>query len=635
MLYTREVTFRESWGIEMQIKPKQRRRQPRRRHYVYGVDGLRALAVIGVIVYHLMPAILPGGFLGVPLFLLISGYFVTGQLLRRWDRNQELDVTNFYQRRASRIHPVLVAMLVATSAYILLFARNLLYHLRQVIITNLLGVYNWWEVFNGQSYFDRFSQQSPFTHLWTMGVLIQFYLLWPLILWGMLKLFKSKTAARRTTLVLALLSALEMALLYQPQNVNRVYYGTDTRAFSLFLGCWLAFVWPHERLKARLAPSSRRFLDTVGITCLVLTVIGFFALHGESKAPYYGGLFAYSVIGMLMLATTVHPGSRMDHWLANPVCQWIGRRSYGIYVYQYPVMVFYEQVVQIGAHPVINSLVEVVLILGVSELSYRFIEKPLAHYDWSTVPATVKSWFTTDHLKSWWTVGPCLVLTILALAAFAAPEVKPKKTAVQQHIEQANQKTAAQNKRVANGQAAKVNVSSKSLHKKYALSDKQLAEAKKLKVTVIGDSVMADAAGSIQQVMPSAYVDAQVGRQGSQAPDVIKDLKKHGHLEKIVVLNLGTNGMMSATTVSQILTAIGPGHQIYWVNSHIPTKDWQGAVNKLILNVAKKYGNVYLVDWYQLSKDQPGWFAKDKVHMNDKGNVQFTRLIVTTILKHH
>lgn len=618
----------------MRVRPAYSMKQTHQGHYIHGVDGLRALAVVGVIVYHLLPTVMPGGFLGVPIFLLISGYFVTGQLLRRWDKKNRLNVTTFYRRRATRIYPVLVTMLIATSAYIILFARGLLYHLRQVIITNLLGVYNWWEIFNGQSYFDRFSQQSPFTHLWTMGVLMQFYLLWPLILWALLKLFNSKLIVRRVVLLLAILSAIEMAFLYQPTNINRVYYGTDTRAFSLLLGCWLAFVWPHQRLKTSLSAGSRYTINTVGITSLVVTIIGFISLHGENKAAYDGGIFAYSVAGMVLLAATVHPGCDMDHWLAHPFFQWIGRRSYGIYVYQYPVMVFYERLVKIGAHPLVNAVVEVALILAISELSYQAVEKPLAHYDWSRWLVTIRSWFDIKQWQLWLKVGPLLVLTALAIAAFCAPETAPRKTVVQRRIERMGQETASQNKRVAAGKGASVDVSSKSLSQKYALSSQQLAAAKRLKVTVVGDSVMADASKNLQEVMPSAYVDAQVGRQGAQTPGIIRQLKRDEHLSKIVVLNLGTNGMMSAATVNQILAAIGPDHQIYWVNSHIPTKDWQGAVNRLIGKVARQRKDVYLVNWYKFSRNQHNWFASDDVHMNDKGNVQFTRLIVTTILKH-
>lgn len=150
---------------------------PRRHQYVTGVDGMRTLAVLGVIIYHLLPNVMVGGFLGVPLFLLISGYFVTNQLLKKWDRGG-VDLLSFYRRRFSRLYPVLVTMLVLTTAYITLFQRQLLHHIKAVIVTNLLWVYNWWEIFNGQSYFDRFGGESPFTHLWTLGVEVQFYVLW-------------------------------------------------------------------------------------------------------------------------------------------------------------------------------------------------------------------------------------------------------------------------------------------------------------------------------------------------------------------------------------------------------------------------------------------------------------------------
>ena len=207
----------------------------RRSQYITGIDGLRTLAVLGVIIYHLLPNVLQGGYLGVPLFLLVSGYFVTYQVTKHFDRDGSFDIRSFYKRRFKRLYPVMIAMLVLTTAYITLFARPLLHHIKATVITNLLWVYNWWEIKNGQSYFDQFGGASPFTHLWTLGVEAQFYLLWPIILVWMLHLLKRRTV-KWLVLLLAILSAVEMAILYDPQNINRVYYGTDTRAFSLLLG---------------------------------------------------------------------------------------------------------------------------------------------------------------------------------------------------------------------------------------------------------------------------------------------------------------------------------------------------------------------------------------------------------------
>lgn len=607
----------------------------RSKQYVTGIDGVRTLAVLGVIIYHLLPTTLPGGYLGVPLFLLISGYFVTLQLVRQMDQTGGIQLTKFYLKRLRRLYPVLIVMLTVTTAYITLFARDLLHNIKSTIATNLLWVYNWWEIGHGQSYFDRFNGESPFTHLWTLGVEAQFYFLWPLILFMLFLILRKRSKIKWTVFILAVASAVEMALLFDPQNINRVYYGTDTRAFSLLLGSWLALCWPIDRLNASLTAHAARILDGVGIGALLITLLGFFTLPGQSSWTYRGGMFFYSLIGMILIATVVHPGSHMNRWLTNPFFTWIGQRSYGIYVYQLPVMVFYERVVEIGRHPVINALVECLLILAISEFSYRLVEQPLAHYQWRYLPASIRHWidFKMHDWHQWLKVGPVVIICFIALCGLMLPSKPAKKSAVQTRIEKSRQATAAKNKQIAKGKAAKVNVNSKSLQKKYGLTSNQLKAASELKVTAIGDSVMADASQDIQEIMPHAYVDAEVGRQGSVTPAVIKDLKAKGQLQKNVILNLGTNGAMDSQTINDILTAIGKDHQVYWITPHVPTRDWEQTVCDQIKQAAKQNTNVHVIDWNQAANGHAEWFAQDKVHMNEQGNAYFTRLIVKTILK--
>ena len=607
----------------------------RSKQYVTGIDGVRTLAVLGVIIYHLLPTTLPGGYLGVPLFLLISGYFVTLQLVRQMDQTGGIQLTKFYLKRLRRLYPVLIVMLTVTTAYITLFARDLLHNIKSTIATNLLWVYNWWEIGHGQSYFDRFNGEAPFTHLWTLGVEAQFYFLWPLILFMLFLILRKRSKIKWTVFILAAASAVEMALLFDPQNINRVYYGTDTRAFSLLLGSWLALCWPIDRLNASLTAHAARILDGVGIGALLITLLGFFTLPGQSSWTYRGGMFFYSLIGMILIATVVHPGSHMNRWLTNPFFTWIGQRSYGIYVYQLPVMVFYERVVEIGRHPVINALVECLLILAISEFSYRLVEQPLAHYQWRYLPASIRHWidFKMHDWHQWLKVGPVVIICFIALCGLMLPSKPAKKSAVQTRIEKSRQATAAKNKQIAKGKTAKVNVNSKSLQKKYGLTSNQLKAASELKVTAIGDSVMADASQDIQEIMPHAYVDAEVGRQGSATPAVIKDLKAKGQLQKNVILNLGTNGAMDSQTINDILTAIGKDHQVYWITPHVPTRDWEQTVCDQIKQAAKQNANVHVIDWNQAANGHAEWFAQDKVHMNEQGNAYFTRLIVKTILK--
>ena len=607
----------------------------RSKQYVTGIDGVRTLAVLGVIIYHLLPTTLPGGYLGVPLFLLISGYFVTLQLVRQMDQTGGIQLTKFYLKRLRRLYPVLIVMLTVTTAYITLFARDLLHNIKSTIATNLLWVYNWWEIGHGQSYFDRFNGESPFTHLWTLGVEAQFYFLWPLILFMLFLILRKRSKIKWTVFILAAASAVEMALLFDPQNINRVYYGTDTRAFSLLLGSWLALCWPIDRLNASLTAHAARILDGVGIGALLITLLGFFTLPGQSSWTYRGGMFFNSLIGMILIATVVHPGSHMNRWLTNPFFTWIGQRSYGIYVYQLPVMVFYERVVEIGRHPVINALVECLLILAISEFSYRLVEQPLAHYQWRYLPASIRHWidFKMHDWHQWLKVGPVVIICFIALCGLMLPSKPAKKSAVQTRIEKSRQATAAKNKQIAKGKTAKVNVNSKSLQKKYGLTSAQLKAASQLKITAIGDSVMADASRDIQEIMPHAYVDAEVGRQGNATPGVIKDLKAKGQLQKIVILNLGTNGAMNTQTIDDILNAIGSDHQIYWITPHVPTRDWEQTVCDQIKQTAKQHSNVHVIDWNQAANNHAEWFGQDKVHMNEQGNVYFTSLIIKIILK--
>lgn len=602
----------------------------RQRQYVTGIDGLRTIAVLGVIIYHLLPNVLQGGYLGVPLFLLVSGYFVTYQIYRHLMTDGYFNLRRFYKRRFKRLYPVLIAMLVLTTAYITLFAHPLLHHIKATIITNLLWVYNWWEIRNGQSYFDQFGGASPFTHLWTLGVEAQFYVLWPLILIILFKIFKSKKWVSRIVLLLAILSAVEMGFLYDPANVNRVYYGTDTRAFSLLLGSWLGLTWPINRLRVNLIRSDRNLLNGIGIAAIIITVIGFFTLNGQNPATYRGGMFFYSVVGMALIAMILHPGSSMNRWLTNGFFTWVGKRSYGIYVYQYPVMVFYERVVHVGLHPVINSLIEIVIIAVVSELSYRLLEAPLARYDWTSLRQDIH-----DLRKISWQGGVKLAFGVIALGialfGFGQPDHQPAKTTVQARIERNHQAAAQHNKQIAEGKDTSTTKPTK-LAKEYNLTNAQVKQLQKVKVTAIGDSVMADAANSIQELMPQAYVDAKVGRQGTDTPAVIDQLKSQGHLNKVVVLNLGTNGAMTKDTIDQILSGVGSDRQVYWLTAHVPTKPWQQTVNRQIKTAAKKHKNVHVIDWYTESVNHSDWFADDNVHMDEQGNIHYTRMIAKAIL---
>ena len=262
-----------------------------KRRYISGFDGIRTLAVLGVIIYHLAPSTLQGGYLGVPIFFVVSGYLITYLLIQEWDTKNSIDVLGFYGRRLKRLYPALVTMLLGTTAYITLFQRDLLVNIRSTVMTNLIYGYNWFEINHGQSYFNRFSGESPFTHLWSLSIEGQFYLVWPVVVILLLLFIRKRSRIVAILLTVAVLSALGMAMMYDPANTNRVYYGTDTRMFAILLGASMAFVWPAHKLNANVSRAHRLTLDAVGVVSLLLLIHMFFTMNGQVASTYRGGMF--------------------------------------------------------------------------------------------------------------------------------------------------------------------------------------------------------------------------------------------------------------------------------------------------------------------------------------------------------
>lgn len=273
------------------------KRRIKNSRYITGIDGVRTLAVIGVIFYHLMPSYLPGGYLGVPILFVISGYLITDLLRQEWQQNEKIGVLKFYIRRLKRLYPSLVTVLVISTAYITLFQRNLLNNLRGAVLSSLLYVNNWWQIDHGLSYFDRFGNESPFTHLWTMAVEGQNYLIWPILFIFLMKFVKRRDWIFYALSIAALLSAIGMAVGFTPgEDPTRVYYGTDTRIFSILIGNALAFIWPSTRLKTEIPDSAKRILNIAGLASLFMLVVSFIFMDDRFSFPYYGGIYLVSLI---------------------------------------------------------------------------------------------------------------------------------------------------------------------------------------------------------------------------------------------------------------------------------------------------------------------------------------------------
>ncbi len=345
-----------------------------------GLDGLRALAVLAVIAYHLHLGWAPGGMLGVGVFFTLSGYLITDLLLGQHEATGTLQLADFWRRRARRLLPALAVLLAVVAAWVTLLDRPQLSALRGVVVSAVGYVTNWWLIAQHSSYFAQFGPPSPLGHLWSLAVEEQFYLVWPWVLWLGLRWARGRPGTRSrlaaATVLLAALSAIEMAMLYRPgYDPTRIYDGSDTRAFALLIGAALAFVWPSRHLRGGITRGARRILDGAGVTGLAV-IVGLICFTNEYSAFLYrGGMVLLSVATALVVGTAASPASRIGRALGWGPLRWLGVRSYGIYLWHYPIIVLTTPAS--GRDTVARGALQVAASIGVAELSWRYIEEPV------------------------------------------------------------------------------------------------------------------------------------------------------------------------------------------------------------------------------------------------------------------
>jgi peptidoglycan/LPS O-acetylase OafA/YrhL len=346
------------------------------RKYVAGLDGLRAIAVLAVIAYHLNFGWARGGKLGVGVFFTLSGYLITDLLLEHWRRTGSLGLANFWIRRARRLLPALFVMLATVSVFAAIFDASHLAEIRKQVFAASLYISNWWTIADHGSYFAQFAPPLPFDHLWSLAIEEQFYLVWPWLLWLGLRFVRSPAWLSTLALIGATASAVAMALLYHPGlDPTRVYEGTDTRAFELLFGIALAFVWPSSGLRPGISPVARNVLDGAG--ALGLAVILTLIATTGSYAPflYRGGFVILAIATAVVVAVVVHPASRLGVVLGWGPLRWVGVRSYGIYLWQWPIIVFTNPAG--GGVNLLRGAGQVAATLLIASLSWRWVEEPI------------------------------------------------------------------------------------------------------------------------------------------------------------------------------------------------------------------------------------------------------------------
>ncbi|MCY9033187.1 acyltransferase family protein [Bacillus inaquosorum] len=622
--------------------------------YIPGLDGLRAFAVLSVIAYHLNFSGANGGFIGVDIFFVLSGYLITSILLPAHGNDISLDFRDFWVRRIRRLLPAAYLMIFSTVVWVVLFDRELLHTVRGDAISSLFYMSNWWFIFHKLSYFDSFGSPSPLKNLWSLAIEEQFYMIWPMFLVGGMYIFKKRARLAAAVSLLALCSAVMMSILYEPGgDPSRVYYGTDTRSFALLIGCALALVWPMKRLSSnRLSNKLKHTLHATELSAFCILVLCVYFTDEYEPFLYRGGMLLISMIAAILIACVCHPSSFLGNLLSWRPLRWLGTRSYGIYLWHYPVIVLSTPVQEIGNPVFWHIVLKVIVTFILAELSYHFIEKPIRTQGFRSFFRRIfihriREWKTTSVISKTSIGFVILAILIFAggLSGLAGEQKHPTKWTYSSQKTNADTSQASEDRKKAeadkdrennpeqkttdSNQDQKENKNNDQETSKN--KDKQSQQAKEpadsdKEVLAIGDSVMLDIASHLRQSLSHVTIDGKVGRQMSQALELANEYKSFNQPNKAVIIELGTNGYFTNSQIEQLLQSFSKAH-IYLVNTRVP-RQWESKVNESLQQQAHAHQNVTLVDWHTEALQHPEYFTPDGVHLVPQGAKALTGLIV-------
>ncbi|MDI3317060.1 MAG: acyltransferase family protein [Bacillota bacterium] len=638
--------------------------EPRR--YITGLDGLRAVAVLAVIAYHLGMAQARGGLLGVDVFFVISGYLITDQLAAEYRRSGRIALGHFWLRRARRLLPALYAMLLIVAAYLALVDPARLVNLRGDLLAAWVYVSNWWFIFHKVSYFARFGPPSPLGHLWSLAVEEQFYLLWPLLLLAGLRLLRRRSRLVPAVLGLAAASALAMALLFQPGgDPTRVYDGTDTRAFALLIGAALALLWPSGAPPRAARPPARLALEAAGAAGLL--VIGAMLAWSDEYGSflYQGGMVLVSVATAAVIAAATPGEGRIARLLSWAPLRWIGLRSYGIYLWHYPVIALTTPVSEMNEFRPERAAIQVGATLLIAALSYRFVEEPFRR-------GAARRWWEAAHdagetgrwlrARGWATAAAAALVVALAswglaglapldggrisgsgwLPAAGSLDPAPSPAASASPVpgqggggaplvhgpgRRGDQLLPAPGGGSGERPAGRV-AGAKPGGGGAAAEEPQAGPGKE--VTAIGDSVLLDVAPYLRELLPGAVIDGRVGRQLVEAPKVVAELRAQGKLGDRVIIELGTNGPFTRDQLAALLDDLRSAKEVVLVNVRVP-RPWERSVNATIDATARRFPRVRVVDWYGASAGKAEYFYPDGVHLNPEGARAYAEMLAQAV----
>lgn len=597
-------------------------RATRRADYLPGLDGVRAIAVLAVLLYHLdINGFFTAGFLGVDLFFVLSGFLITAQLLREFERDGTIALRDFYVRRARRLFPAVAALLVVALLLAEVFAPDAIHRTRGDVLPAVLYFSNWWQIFSEQSYFEIAARPALLQHLWSLAIEEQFYIVWPLAMVALLR-YRQRNRIHWIALGLMALSGAWMAWLAitrgypDAADPSRVYLGTDTHAFGLFAGAALAALWdPRKRLIAAPPPeaptaspwgqSPASAMDWLGMSALALLVAAMLLTGEASPWLYRGGFIAFVLLAAVLLFAATQPQGSLPRLLSARPLAWLGKRSYALYLWHWPIFVLLRPEFELPDNPLLQAAVRLALTGIAAELSYRYVEQPIR--------SGALSVWAKERRRAWLSyvsVGSGLVAA--ALLVVVLRPAPPAATAIEAgaDVQDTDGRSMDQPVALAPYRTTKAACG-------RSVSDKADARSRPV-MTVIGDSVLLGASDHLLRRIDGVEIDAAVGRQVKGGLVRLADLRSRRALADTVVIHLGTNGFLGERPVREILWQLRDRKAVILVNVKAPRR-WERPNNAIIAQLSREYPNVRVLDWHAIGRRHADYFAADHVHLSGKG----------------
>ena len=602
--------------------------------YLPSIDSLRALAVLVVIIYHVDVNYLPGGFLGVDLFFVLSGYLISSLIIKEYRKTGSLNLYNFYIRRARRLLPAVYFMITVGLVVMVLFNEVLLRKSHLDAIFGYIYSSNWWYIFHKLDYFDSFGAQSPFKHLWSLAIEEQFYMIFPLLFLLVNRKKKSKDGTYKlnknflyVVLGLILVSLIAHILLFDINNISRIYFGTDTRAFSLLVGVVGAILYPMERLHAKVTPQQNMIYSVVSLVSIATLITVMIYTSEYNTLLYRGGFLLVAILGLIVIISSGKQHTLMSRLLSFKPVVFIGKISYSLYLWHFPVLVLTTPVSEIGNPNIIFVILRVILTFILATASYVFVETPIRKLGFKNYINIIFKKLKKRPRKSRKVyAGVVGLVSILFLMGIFGKSVPFISTAFVKEME-ANKETQFVNNgnNKDNNQEKSSDSNKDNKDNKDNKEDKKNSDKKYSSVLVMGDSLTVDIGEKFQELYPGAVIDGKIGRQLYVAVEEAKSYSKYNNENSAVIFQLGTNGPFTESQIEELVKEFDKA-DIYFVNIKVP-RAWEKTVNTALKEIQEKHSNVKLIDWYSVANSTKDLFEPDRVHLNQAGIAEMVTLI--------